>query len=94
MRKSKNWVDSAPVVDVTSNDIRCYELAPGTPASQTFNMTAGASVGFSAAPDIYHPGPLAFYMARVPAGATAASFDGAGSVWFKIYEEQPSSARP
>ncbi|KAH8887705.1 endoglucanase II [Thozetella sp. PMI_491] len=29
-------------------------------------------------------------MAKVPAGQTAASFDGSGQVWFKIYEEQPN----
>lgn len=28
-----------------------------------------------------------FYMAKVPDGQTAATFDGAGSVWFKIYEQ-------
>ncbi|OAA61090.1 Glycoside hydrolase, family 61 [Niveomyces insectorum RCEF 264] len=90
VRKTKNWQNNGPVTDVTSPDIRCYELDPGTPASLTANVTAGSSVGFQANPDIYHPGPLAFYLAKVPAGQTAASFDGAGAVWFKIYEEQPT----
>lgn len=26
------------------------------------------------------------YMAKAPAGQTAATFDGSGSVWFKVYE--------
>ncbi len=89
VRKAKNWVDSGPATDVMSNDIRCFELAPGTAANQTISVTAGSTIGFKANPDIYHPGPLAFYLAKVPAGQTAATFDGSGSVWFKIYEEQP-----
>ncbi|EPE10402.1 glycoside hydrolase family 61 protein [Ophiostoma piceae UAMH 11346] len=90
VRKTKNWQNNGPVTDVTSDDIRCFELSPGTAASLTANVTAGSSVGFQANPDIYHPGPLAFYMAKAPAGKTAATFDGSGPVWFKIYEEQPT----
>lgn len=90
VRKAKNWQNNGPVTDVTSDDIRCYELAPGTGASETVNVTAGSDLAFQANPDIYHPGPLSFYLAKVPAGQTAATFDGTGSVWFKIYEEQPN----
>ena len=45
---------------------------------------------FQANPNIYHPGPLAFYMAKVPAGQAAADFEGDGDVWFKIQEDQPN----
>jgi hypothetical protein len=74
------------VTDVTSSAIRCYELAPGTP-SQTYTVNAGDTVGFTAVSSISHPGPLQFYMAKVPDGKTAATFDGSGDVWFKIYSQ-------
>ena len=75
-----------PVTDVSSNAIRCYELAPGT-ASQTYTVNAGDTIGFTAASSISHPGPLQFYLAKVPEGQTAATFDGAGNVWFKVYSQ-------
>ena len=90
VRRTKNWQNNGPVENVQSQDIRCFELSPGSSGAQTANVPAGATIGFKANPNIYHPGPLAFYLAKVPAGQTAASWDGSGSVWFKIYEEQPS----
>lgn len=78
-----NHYSNAPVTDVTSIDIRCY-LDPSMPATQTMTVAAGSQVGFTAVPAIYHPGPLQFYMAKVPDGQTAASWDGSGQVWFKI----------
>lgn len=52
------------------------------------SVAAGSSVGFKASPNIFHQGPLQFYMAKVPAGKTAADWDGSGNVWFKIYAEK------
>ncbi|KAF2021983.1 lytic polysaccharide monooxygenase [Aaosphaeria arxii CBS 175.79] len=86
VRKTANYQSNGPVTDVNSNAIRCYELAPGTP-SQTYTVKAGDTVGFVAAASISHPGPLQFYLAKVPAGKTAADWDGSGNVWFKIYEQ-------
>ncbi|KAH8663003.1 glycosyl hydrolase family 61-domain-containing protein [Tricladium varicosporioides] len=39
----------------------------------------------------YHPGPLFVYMARMPDGIEGgvSEWDGAGEVWFKIYEQGP-----
>ena len=31
------------------------------------SVATGSTVGFTANPDIYHPGPLQFYLAKVPA---------------------------
>lgn len=31
---------------------------------------------------------MAFYIAKVPAGQTAATFDGKGKVWSKIYQDK------
>lgn len=75
---------------VTSNQIRCYELSPGTGAPSTYTVTAGSTIGFTAQSSISHPGTLQFYMAKVPSGKTAANWDGSGNVWFKIFEEGPS----
>ncbi|KAF2198091.1 hypothetical protein GQ43DRAFT_379521 [Delitschia confertaspora ATCC 74209] len=89
VRKTTNYQSNGPVTDVTSNQIRCYELSPGTGAPQTMTVAAGSTLGFTAQSSISHPGPLMFYMAKVPAGKTAATWDGSGSVWFKIYEDAP-----
>jgi len=78
------------VTDVSSNQIRCYELSPGTGASGgTYEVAAGSSIGFTAVSSISHPGTLQFYMAKVPSGQTAATWDGSGNVWFKIFEQGP-----
>ncbi len=79
-----------PVVDVTSKDIRCNVKGDSIFAPGTFSVAAGSTVGFTADPPIYHPGPLQAYMAKVPAGKTAANWDGAGSVWFKIFGQGPN----
>ncbi|KAF2641663.1 fungal cellulose binding domain-containing protein [Massarina eburnea CBS 473.64] len=89
VRKTTNYQSNGPVTDVTSTQIRCYELAPGTGA-QTYEVAAGSTLGFTAQTSISHPGTLQFYMAKVPTGQTAASWDGSGDVWFKIFEQGPT----
>ncbi|KAF2270945.1 hypothetical protein CC78DRAFT_549957 [Lojkania enalia] len=86
VRKTTNYQSNGPVTDVSSTQIRCYELNPGTP-SETYEVNAGDTVGFTAQASISHPGPLQFYMAKVPAGKTAATWDGSGNVWFKVFEQ-------
>lgn len=76
-----------PVTDVSSTAIRCYPLAPGTSA-KTHTVNAGDTLGFTSGSTIGHPGPMQFYLAKVPAGQTAATWDGAGNVWFKIFQEE------
>ncbi|RKU48715.1 hypothetical protein DL546_009650 [Coniochaeta pulveracea] len=85
--KTTHWQNNGFVGDVTSTGIRCDALQMGS--AKTYNVTAGSSIGFTANPNIYHPGPVQMYMAKVPAGKTAATWDGSGSVWFKVYQEQP-----
>ncbi|KAH9863351.1 hypothetical protein IAQ61_009628 [Plenodomus lingam] len=86
VRKTANYQSNGPITDISSPSIRCYELSPGTP-SKTYNVSAGDDVGFTAASSISHPGPLQFYMAKAPEGQTAATFDGSGKVWFKVYSQ-------
>ena len=71
---------------MSSSAIRCYEANPGT-AAKTYTVNAGDTVGFTAAASISHPGPLQFYLAKVPSGQTADTFDGTGNVWFKIFSQ-------
>ncbi|KAK0610350.1 glycoside hydrolase [Bombardia bombarda] len=89
IRTTENHYSHGPVQDVTSAAMTCYELSPGTPAPKTAAITAGSNFTFSVDTTIGHPGPLHFYMAKVPAGKTAATFDGKGAVWFKIYQDGP-----
>ncbi|KAF2230622.1 lytic polysaccharide monooxygenase [Viridothelium virens] len=89
VRETTNFQSNGPVTDVTSDQIRCYELA-GRPQANTSTVKAGSTIGFKADNVVTHPGPIQFYMAKVPSGQTAATFDGSGSVWFKIHTEEPT----
>jgi hypothetical protein len=89
----RDWTGSYtynPVTDVSSLDIRCNVAGTTAFAPSILSVAAGSQLGFTANPDIYHPGPLLAYMAKVPAGKTAANWDGSGAVWFKIYEDGPT----
>ncbi|KAI0154034.1 glycoside hydrolase family 61 protein [Pestalotiopsis sp. NC0098] len=90
IRETTNHYSHGPVQDVTDSQIRCYELTEGEGANGTQTVAAGSTVSFVVDPSIQHPGPLQFYMAKVPSGETAATFSGEGNVWFKIYEEHPT----
>jgi hypothetical protein len=92
VRTTSNFQNNGPVTDVSSSQVRCYELNPGKGAPNTQSVAAGSSVTFKVAPNLYHPGPLLFYMAKVPVGKTAKDWDGSGNVWFKIYEEKSTVA--
>jgi hypothetical protein len=87
VRTTVNFQSNAGLSDVTSEQIRCYTTS-GQRAPQIQSVAAGGSVTFTASPNIFHPGPLQFYMAKVPSGQTAATWDGSGKVWFKTYAEQ------
>ncbi|KAG7285605.1 hypothetical protein NEMBOFW57_010234 [Staphylotrichum longicolle] len=89
VRRADNWQNNGFVGDVNSAQIRCFQSSPAA-ASSSLNVTAGSSVTYSAAPNVYHPGPMAFYLARVPDGQSINSWNGDGAVWFKVYHEQPN----
>lgn len=89
VRKADNWQNNGFVGDVTSQEIRCFQSSPAA-APQILNTTAGSTVTYYAAPSVYHPGPMQFYLARVPDGQDVKSWNGDGAVWFKVYHEQPN----
>ncbi|KAI1160013.1 glycoside hydrolase family 61 protein [Nemania serpens] len=90
VRKTTNYQSNGPVPSVTSDQMRCYQLAAGNEGAKTMTVAAGDTVGFTADSSISHPGVLQFYMAKVPSGQTASSWDGAGAVWFKIFSQGPN----
>ncbi|TVY24285.1 putative endo-beta-1,4-glucanase D [Lachnellula hyalina] len=89
VRQWTGYYTNSPVTDVTSLDLRCNVNA-STASSSTLAIPAGSTIGFTSSPDIFHPGPLQVYMASVPSGQTAATWDGSGTVWFKIFGQGPT----
>lgn len=86
VRQTKNYQSNGPVTDVASPDMRCYQMLG---AAQIVNVTAGSTLAYNAKTSISHPGPMAFYIAKVPAGQSVLDWDADGKVWSKIYQDQP-----
>jgi len=93
VRQTANFQSNGPVTDVSSSAIRCFERSPGTAAPATASVQAGGSIKWSASQAVYHPGALSAYMAKVPSGSTAAKWDGAGQVWFKVFQDYPTTSQ-
>ncbi|PFH54033.1 lytic polysaccharide monooxygenase [Amanita thiersii Skay4041] len=90
VRITANHYSQAPVTDVTSQAIRCYELDSNS-ASQSgiATVVAGSTVGFKADNIMGHPGYFSAYM--TPASPAANSNQaGLGKTWFKIWEWAPT----
>lgn len=88
VRLADNHYSNAPVTDITLPTLRCYQATMNATGVGVSTVPAGATVGFTSNPATYHPGPLSFYMARVPDGQTFDTFDGGDeAVWFKISED-------
>jgi hypothetical protein len=83
VRETENNPGSHPVENVSSSLMRCYEK-PGRPSATVQTVAAGSRIGFVSSNSMGHPGPLIFYMARVPDGQDVNSWSAAGNVWFKI----------
>lgn len=90
VRQYPTYYTCNPVTDVSSLDIRC-NVNGSTITSNTTTVNAGDTIGFTASPNIYHPGPALVYMAKAPTGTNVATWDGSGAVWFKIWQAWPSS---
>ncbi len=88
LRKPLNFQSNGFVSNVNSADIRCNQMSRAT---ETLTVAAGGAVGMVSNPAPYHPGPMQFYMAKVPEGQSIDTWDGAGSVWFKVYYKGPAS---
>ncbi|KAL8344087.1 hypothetical protein RB601_004553 [Gaeumannomyces tritici] len=80
-RQTKNAQSKQGIENPTVADIRCYQsrTAPNVAA-----VPAGARVHYVSTQQINHPGPTQYYLARVPAGQSAKTWDGSGAVWFRF----------
>jgi hypothetical protein len=76
-------VNNSPVTSVSDANYKCNVHSA---ASATVSVAAGSTVGFKLDNTLYHLGPAAIYLGKVPSGSTAASWDGSGASWFKIAE--------
>ncbi|KAH7916237.1 glycoside hydrolase [Hygrophoropsis aurantiaca] len=83
-----------PVTDVTSTDLTCNVNGLSGTGVSTISIAAGTNITFEwhqhaartgeDAISSGHKGPVLVYVAKAP--STAASFNGQGSVWTKIYQ--------
>ncbi|KAJ7596491.1 glycosyl hydrolase family 61-domain-containing protein [Mycena floridula] len=88
VRKPNNY--NSPVLDLTNTDMRCNAGADSGAGTKTMKVKAGDTVGIQSDVAAFHPGPFDTYLGKVPAGKTAANWDGSGAAWFKIWEEGPT----
>ncbi|KAL1665316.1 glycoside hydrolase family 61 protein [Schizophyllum commune] len=86
IRRTNNYNTQAPVQDVTSPDFTCYTSETHATAT-TAEVAAGSSVSIKANGPMHHAGVVNVYMAS--ANPDAASYDGSGQKWFKVYEIPP-----
>ncbi|KAI6511977.1 hypothetical protein MCOR10_009886 [Pyricularia oryzae] len=83
IRETANNPSQAPVEDINSPMMGCYEKA-GRAAAGVQTVSSGSRIGFTASSSVSHAGPSMFYMARVPDGQDVNSWNPSGNVWFKI----------
>ncbi|KAH9907528.1 glycoside hydrolase [Xylariomycetidae sp. FL2044] len=86
-RMTKNANTKQGIQDPTSADIRCYQSAN---AQSVLEIPAGATIHYVSTQQVNHPGPNQYYLAKVPEGQSAATWDGSGAVWFKFHTEMPT----
>jgi len=86
VRETDNYNSQAPVTDVTSSDIRCYEESTAAQTSIA-TVAAGSVIGVEADNTIYHPGYLSVYLSAANPVNTEAA--GTGQTWFKIWQDPP-----
>lgn len=86
IRPNTNY--NSPIIDLTSNDLRCNQGGEMGNGTEIITVQAGASFSFTSDVQVYHDGPLSIYMAKAP--STADTFDGSGQVWFKILDIGPT----
>ncbi|KAL7620542.1 hypothetical protein AAE478_009537 [Parahypoxylon ruwenzoriense] len=86
-RKTKNADSKQGIENVASPDLRCYTSQN---AANVLSVPAGATIHYISTQQVNHPGPTQYYLAKVPSGQSAATWDGSGNVWFKIHTTTPS----
>ncbi|KZT72727.1 lytic polysaccharide monooxygenase [Daedalea quercina L-15889] len=88
VRETQNYETNMPLTDATSPLIRCYENNTAASTS-TATVQAGATVGFQANGDFYHPGYFSAYMSAASPEADSEEA-GTSQTWFKIWQDTPT----
>jgi len=84
---TKNAQSKQGIENPTVADIRCYSSQR---AKEIATVPAGATVHYISTQQVNHPGPTQYYLAKVPEGMTAETWDGSGAVWFKFATTMPT----
>lgn len=84
---TKNANSKQGIENPTSPDIRCYQSGN---AANIAELPAGATIHYISTQQVNHPGPTQYYLAKVPSGQSASTWDGSGAVWFKIATTMPT----
>ncbi|KEZ40577.1 Uncharacterized protein SAPIO_CDS8490 [Scedosporium apiospermum] len=85
-RMTKNAQSKQGIENPTVPDIRCYQSRN---APNIATVPAGSTIHYISTQQVNHPGPTQYYLAKVPAGQSAKTWDGSGAVWFKFHTEMP-----
>jgi hypothetical protein len=91
VRQYPTYYTNNPVTTVSTDDIRCNVGGDSTFAPATMSVAAGSTIGMTSSPNIYHNGVGLAYMAKVPSGKTAATWE---LVYFSIEMLFPFYTRP
>jgi hypothetical protein len=83
---TKNAQSKQGIENPTVPDIRCYQSRN---APNVATVPAGSTIHYISTQQVNHPGPTQYYLAKVPVGQSAKTWDGSGAVWFKFHTEMP-----
>ncbi|KAK4222248.1 lytic polysaccharide monooxygenase [Podospora fimiseda] len=86
-RRTRNEQSKQGIENPTVGDIRCYS---NQNAGGIMQVPAGSTIHYISTQQVNHPGPTQYYLAKVPSGQSAKTWDGSGAVWFKIFTTYPS----
>lgn len=86
-RKTKNADSKQGVENASAGDIRCYSSQN---APNIATVPAGAKVSYISSQQVNHPGPTQYWIAKVPSGQSASTWDGSGAVWARLSTTKPT----
>ncbi|KAI9170837.1 putative endo-beta-1,4-glucanase D [Paramyrothecium foliicola] len=86
-RMTKNAQSKEGVLSPSNSDIRCYSTQR---AANVLTVPAGATVSYISSQQVNHPGPTQYWIAKVPSGQSATSWDGSGAVWARLSTTTPT----
>jgi hypothetical protein len=87
VRQTKNAQSKEGVLSVGNGDLRCYSSGS---APSVASVPAGATVYFVSSQQVNHPGPTQYWVAKVPSGQSAKSWNGDGAVWARLSTTKPT----